>query len=43
MKGFYCQKCGKETPVAIKDGIMYFYCDCDGLVHRYAYFREISD
>ena len=43
MKGYFCVHCGKEVPATIKNGIMWFYCECSGAYNHVAYFREIDD
>lgn len=43
MRGYFCVDCNKEVPATTKDGFMYFYCECNAKVKRFAYFREIKD
>lgn len=43
MKGYFCKECEKEVLATIKDGVTLFYCECDGKITNFAYFREISD
>ena len=43
MKGYFCMHCGKEILTTIRNGETIFYCECNGVYTKFAYFREIEN
>jgi hypothetical protein len=43
MKGYFCFHCGKEILATIRNGETVFYCECNDVYTKFAYYREIED